>query len=217
MPKGARRPAVPIVVECVSPDVQGGRYPAKRIIGDWLEVGADIFKDGHDLLAARVRYESPDGDAGVSPMSYDQDRDRWFGGFTLDRVGRWSFIVEGWTDRFGTWRAGLEKKIDAKVDVSLEFVEGAVLVEGAARRARDAAEKLALRAAALTHRDDAARLEARRAVATSDALRRSFDANHSPDDLTPPAHSLEVVVDRPRAGFASWYDMFPRSQSPVPG
>jgi starch synthase (maltosyl-transferring) len=217
MPKQARRAAVPIVVECVSPDVQAGRYPAKRIIGDRLEVGADIFKDGHDLLAARVRYESPDGDGGTAPMTYDQDRDRWFGSFTLDRLGRWSFTVEGWTDRFGTWRAGLEKKIEAKVDVSLEFREGAALVEATARRARDAAEKVALRAAALTLRDESATLEARRGVATSDALRRSFDANYSPDDLTSFAYPLEVVVDRPRAGFASWYELFPRSQSPVPG
>ena len=208
---------VPIVVECVSPDVQGGRYPAKRLVGDRLEVGADIFKDGHDLLAARVRYESPDGECRTVPMAYDQDHDRWFGSFTLDGIGRWSFTVEAWTDRFGTWRAGLEKKIAANVDVSLEFLEGAALVEATARRARDAAEKVALRAAALTLRDEAASLQSRSSVATSDALRRSFDANYSPDDLTTFAYPLEVVVDRARAGFASWYELFPRSQSPVPG
>jgi len=217
MPKQARRPAVPIVVECVSPDVQAGRYPAKRLVGDRLEVGADIFKDGHDILAARVRYASPDGECRTVAMSYDQDEDRWFGSFALDGIGRWSFVVEAWTDRFATWRSGLEKKIAANVDVSLEFLEGAVLIEATARRARDAAEKVALRAAALTLRDDAATLQSRSAVATSDALRRSFDANYSPDDLTSSAYPLEVVVDRARAGFASWYELFPRSQSPAPG
>ncbi|HET9004527.1 MAG TPA: maltotransferase domain-containing protein, partial [Gemmatimonadaceae bacterium] len=190
MPKQARRPAVPIVVECVSPDVQGGRYPAKRLVGDRLEVGADIFKDGHDLLAARVRCETPDGECRTVPMAYDQDRDRWFGSFTLEGIGRWSFTVEAWTDRFGTWRSGLEKKIAANVDVSLEFLEGAALIDATARRARDAAEKVALRAAALTLRDEGASLESKSTVATSEALRRSFDANYSPEDLTSFAYPL---------------------------
>jgi starch synthase (maltosyl-transferring) len=217
MPKQARRPMLPIVIECVSPDVQTGRYPAKRLIGDQCVVGADIFKDGHDLLAARVRYESPDGEAGVVPMRYDQDSDRWLASFPLEQLGRWNFIVEAWTDRFGTWRAGLEKKIAADVDVSLELLEGAALVENTARRTKDPAEKVALRAAALTLRDEAASPASRQAVATSEALHRSIDANYQPDDLTTFAYPIEVVVDRARAGFASWYELFPRSQSPVPG
>ena len=219
-PKQARRPAVPvvpIVVECLSPDVQAGRYPAKRVVGDILEVGADIYKDGHDLLAARVRYDSPDGECRTVLMEFDKDADRWWGSFPLDLIGRWTFTVEAWTDRFGTWRAGLEKKIAAGVDVSLEFLEGAALIEATAKRAKDAAEKVALRAAALTLRDGGATPDARETVATSDALRRSVDANYSPDDLTPFAYPIEVVVDRPRAAFASWYELFPRSQSGAPG
>ena len=215
--KQARRPLVPIVVECISPDVDFGRYPAKRVIGDVCEVGADIYKDGHDLLAARVRYELPDGECRTAPMSYDSAADRWRARFSLDRIGRWTFTVEAWTDRFGSWRAGLEKKIAAGVDVSLEFLEGAVLIEATAKRAKDAAEKVALRAAALTLRDTAATPESRHSVALSDALRRSIEANYFPDDLTPSAYSAEVVVDRPRAAFASWYELFPRSQSEVPG
>ena len=216
-PKPSRRPVVPIVVECLSPDVQAGRYPAKRVIGDLLQVGADIYKDGHDLLAARVRYDSPDGESRTMPMAFDNDVDRWRASFPLDRIGRWTFTVEAWTDRFGTWRAGLAKKIAAGLDVSLEFLEGAALIESTAKRATDEAEKVALRAAALTLRDGDATPGARETVAMSDALRRSVDANYSPDDLTPFAYSIEVVVDRPRAAFASWYELFPRSQSPVPG
>ena len=217
LPKPPRRPAVPITIECVSPDVQAGRYPAKRVVGNSLDVSADIFKDGHDLLAARVRYDAPDGSSASVPMTYDQDLDRWTGHVTLDRVGRWSFIVDAWTDRFGTWRAGLEKKIAAGVEVSLELLEGAQIVEATARRARDAAERVALRAAALTLRDEKATPAERQAVALSEALRSSVDANYGPDDLTTFAYPLEVVVDRARAAFASWYELFPRSQSPVPG
>ena len=217
VPKLARRPIAAIVIECVSPDVQNGRYAAKRIVGDLCEIGADVFKDGHDLLAARVRYERPDGESGHAMLAYDPDRDRWTASVRLDVIGRWTFTVEAWTDRFGTWRSGLEKKLDAGVDVALEFLEGAVLVEATAKRARDATAKSTLRAAAQTLRDETATRDARRAVALSDALRQSVDANYGADDLTTFAYAIELVVDRVRAGFASWYELFPRSQSPVPG
>ena len=217
VPKLARRPFAAIVIECVSPDVQSGRYPAKRIVGDLCEIGADIFKDGHDLLAARVRYERPDGKSGSAMMAYEPNSDRWAASVRLDVIGRWTFTVEAWTDRFGTWRAGLEKKLDASLDVALEFLEGAVLVEATGKRAREATARSALRAAALTLRDETATLAARRAVALSDALRQSVDANYVADDLTTFAYAIELVVDRMRAGFASWYELFPRSQSPVPG
>ena len=217
MPKPAKRAPVPIVVECITPDVQAGRYAVKRVLGDTLEVGADVYKDGHDLLAARVRYESPTGECRTAPMTYDFNADRWTGSFVLDRIGRWTVSVEGWTDRFATWRSGLEKKIAAGVDVSLELLEGAELVEGTVRRAKDPAERVALRAAALTLRDETATSEQRHQVALSDALRHSVEANYAPDDLTGLGYAVEVVVDRPRAAFASWYELFPRSQSPVPG
>src|SRR5688500_12219114 len=215
--KAPVRPDYPIVVECLSPEVQDGRFPAKRIVGDLCEVGADIFKDGHDILAARVRYARPDGECRTTPLVYDFNADRWRGRFLLDQIGRWTFTVDAWTDRFRTWRSGLEKKIAAGVDVGLELLEGAALVEATSKRAKDGAERVALRAAALTLRDESATLAQRQAVAVSDELLRSIDANHSPDDLTSHPGALEIIVDRPRATFAAWYELFPRSQSPVPG
>jgi starch synthase (maltosyl-transferring) len=99
-----------LVVSGIAPAVQGGRYAVKRLVGDQLRIGADIFTDGHDVLAARVLYRTPGDRRPVSsPMSYSFEDDRWYATLSLDRVGEWRFTVEGWIDRFGTWRSELEK------------------------------------------------------------------------------------------------------------
>ena len=131
------RPPAPVVIECVEPELDAGRYPVKRVVGDTFEVRADILKDGHDLLAARIKYSGPhDGEWHHVPMFYDQNADQWVGGFRVERAGRWTYTVESWTDRFGTWRSELQKKIGAGQDVSSELLEGAELIDAAARRAR---------------------------------------------------------------------------------
>src|SRR5665213_2972551 len=134
----------PVVIECVVPELDGGRYAVKRIVGDTILVRADILKDGHDLLAARVRYSAPgDDEWRVVPMYYDENADQWAGGFKADRAGRWSFTVDAWTDRFGTWRSELQKKVDAGQDVSSELLEGAELIDTVARRARSSRDRAA--------------------------------------------------------------------------
>ncbi|MGH7634541.1 MAG: maltotransferase domain-containing protein, partial [Gemmatimonadaceae bacterium] len=126
-----------VVIECVVPELDGGRYAVKRVVGDTIEVRADILKDGHDLLAARVRYTGPgDTEWRVVPMHYDVNADQWSGGFKVDRAGAWSYTVGAWTDRFDTWRSELQKKVGAGQDVSSELLEGAELIDAVARRAR---------------------------------------------------------------------------------
>jgi starch synthase (maltosyl-transferring) len=121
----------------VEPQLDGGKFAVKRVIGDSFEVSADIFKDGHDLIKAQVRYRSrEDAEWRVAPLVYDYDTDRWSGGFPLDRVGPWRYTIDAWTDRFGSWRSDLQKKLDAGHDVSSEILEGAAMVDAAARRAR---------------------------------------------------------------------------------
>src|ERR1700742_2335737 len=98
------RTAQQLVIEHVTPQLDGGRYPIKRVIGSSVEVSADIFKDGHDLIAARILYKRPgDADFRVAPLVYRFDPDRWHGSFKLDQIGLWQYLVEGWPDRFGTW------------------------------------------------------------------------------------------------------------------
>jgi starch synthase (maltosyl-transferring) len=211
-----RTPA-PLVIECVKPELDCGRYAVKRVVGETVEVRADILKDGHDLLDARIRYSGPtDAEWRTAPMYYDQNADQWLGGFRADRAGRWVFTVESWTDRFGTWRSELEKKVGAGLDVSSELLEVAEFIDGAARRARFGDARNELRAAALVIRDPRLPHAERVAAALDVQLHALLDDNYAPPDLTSYARELEVWVDRERAAFASWYELFPRSQTTDP-
>jgi starch synthase (maltosyl-transferring) len=211
-----RTPA-PVVIECVSPELDCGRYPVKRLVGDAFEVRADILKDGHDLLNARIRYSGPaDSEWRIAPMHYDQNTDQWVGGFKVDRAGRWLYTVDAWTDRFGTWRVEIQKKVGAGQDVSSELLEGAELIDTAARRARFGEARNELRTAALAMRDVRIPLDERVSAALDQALHTLLDDNYSPPDLTSYARELEVWVDRERGAFAAWYELFPRSQTTDP-
>ena len=127
--RGPDRTLAHLVVTDIAPAVQGGRYAVKRLVGDQLRIGADIFTDGHDVLAARALYRAPgDRHPASAPMTYSFEDDRWYADLPLDRVGEWWFTVEGWVDRFGTWRSELEKKVEAGQDVASELLEGAGLI-----------------------------------------------------------------------------------------
>ncbi|HEU4629605.1 MAG TPA: alpha-1,4-glucan--maltose-1-phosphate maltosyltransferase [Gemmatimonadaceae bacterium] len=219
---GEPQPSTPglpaIVIEQVSPTVDGGRFAPKRVVGQPCEVGAAIFKDGHDLLAARVRYRAPGDDTWRSaPLTYLYDADRWVGRVPLDRIGRWTFTIEAWTDRWGTWRAGFEKKLAAGQDVHVELLEGAELADGAARRQRFGEARTQLQQAAARLRDAAVDQAERARLALSPELHALMGEHYVPDDLTTYAAELPLYVDRERAAFASWYEFFPRSTSPEPG
>jgi starch synthase (maltosyl-transferring) len=206
-----------LFIERVSPELDGGRYPVKRVVGDRLEVGADVLKDGHDAVAARICFRGPT-DTGwrYAPMSYDFDSDRWSGSFVVDRIGRWTYTVEGWADAFETWRDDLEKRLHAGQDVEAELHEGAALLEAAARRA-GGVERTRLEHAAVVLREPKV-LAPERARTALDPTLRQLARAHGDRGIGARYHrELELVVDRPRALFASWYEMFPRSQTREPG
>ena len=206
-----------VIIECVGPTVDFGRFPVKRIVGETFEVGADIYKDGHDLLAARIRYRGPnDTDWRYTPLTFDFNTDRWLGEFELARIGKWEFTVEAWTDVFETWRTGLEKKIAANQDVDLELREGALLAEVTARKVKFGDARRTIAQAARVLQDSAAAPEDRRRVALSPELTQLMREHFAPRDLTTYDHELAVFVDRDRAQFAAWYEMFPRSQGATP-
>ncbi|HEU5184640.1 MAG TPA: alpha-1,4-glucan--maltose-1-phosphate maltosyltransferase [Gemmatimonadaceae bacterium] len=211
------RALAPIVIERVRPEVDGGRFPAKRVAGESCLVSADIFKEGHDQLAARVRYRGPgEGEWSYVAMPYDPDADQWAGAFSLDRIGEWRFTIEAWTDGFGTWRSGLEKKVAAGQDVSVELLEGGAILERTATGCKDRAARASLTKGAQTLRDTSIPV-AERARAALDARLHALVTEHpSREDLTEYARQLLITVDRERAAFAAWYEMFPRSQSGDP-
>jgi starch synthase (maltosyl-transferring) len=213
----ASRALAPIVIERMRPEVDAGRFPAKRVLGDACVVSADILKDGHDQLAARIRYRSPgQGEWAYAPMEYDYNVDRWSGSFVLDRIGEWRFTVEAWTDVFATWRSGLEKKVGAGQDVAVELLEGAEIIERSVRASKDRAARASLAQAAETLRDSTAPVADRSLAALEPSLLALVTQYPARDDLVEYARQLLVTVDPERAAFAAWYEMFPRSQSGDP-
>jgi starch synthase (maltosyl-transferring) len=198
-----------VVALAVRPEVDGGRYPIKRVVGEPVVIEADLVADGHDVLRGvlchRHASERDWHEVPLRPLG----NDTWTAAFEPLQLGRHRYTVAGWVDAFATWRHGLERKLAAGVDVELELQEGAILVEAARRRAGHEDAPLHEAAAALA--DVTRPLAERAAVATSSTLAelmaRFPDRNHE----TRYGKELEVIVERPSAACSAWYELFPRS------
>ena len=194
-------------IEDIFPRVDGGQYPVKRIAGEIVEVWADIFREGHDVIAAALVWRPEKGsDWRQEPMT-PHSNDRWHATFTPPEPGSYLYRIEAWTDQFATWRKEFKLKIDAGQDVSLEVREGLDLVvemapgERATKLFVDAAERFNASGDASGLLDDVLM------TAMADAQRPDLSRSHA----------LPLTVDRERARSGAWYEMVPRSQSPVPG
>jgi starch synthase (maltosyl-transferring) len=194
------------VVLAVRPVVDGGRYPVKRVVGEPLAVEADIVADGHDVVRAVVLDRAPGAEGWRETELVHAANDAWRATIALPALGRHRYTVVAWIDAFATWRRGLERKIAAGVDVSVELLEGAQLVEAARARGGDAG----LERAARGLRGPAAPSE-RIAIATDPALAQAMA--RAPDRTLAARfdRELEVVVERPLAACSAWYELFPRS------
>lgn len=207
MEHGRRR----VVIEGVEPEIDGGRFPIKRIVGDRVIVEADVFADGHDLVACALRHRhEDDADWTETPMRALVN-DRCRGGFAVARLGRYRYTLVGWIDRFGSWARDLEKRVAARQDVTGDLEIGARLVEDAARRA-SGADAARLLEEARSLRDPASGATRALAPELRALVARYEDRSHA----TAYERELEVVVDRERARFATWYELFPRSTAPEP-
>jgi starch synthase (maltosyl-transferring) len=212
-----------VVIENVYPEVDGGRFPIKRSIGETVIVNADVHADGHDLLAAVLIFRSRARPAWAEVAMEPVGNDRYSASFTVDALGRYEYSIEGWIDRFGTWRSDISKKFGAGQDVDSELLEGAQLVRAAA----EAMPAVAAAAAAAVKADDLAsfaglladtRLSAERRVGIAlDAdLQRAMAARPDRSRATRYDRVLEVVVEPVRARCGAWYEMFPRSAGTDP-
>lgn len=206
-----------MVIENVHPEIQGGRFPIKRIAGERVVVSADIFADGHDAVAAVLLFRRAGEPSWHEAPMQEEVNDRWLGSFTVLEVGQYEYTLQAWVDHFESWRRGFIKKIEAGQDVAVDAMIGAELVEQAARRAANGdAQKL---------NEYAATLRLRNTQAPGDFMTTARDENlvrlmtKYCDRSAAAAYgkNLTVEVDRERAGFGAWYEMFPRSCSPVPG
>lgn len=208
------------MIQYPAPSVDGGSFPAKRCVGDLVSVAADIFRDGHDELRAVVRYRAPaerrwrEGE--LKPIDAHLGGIRWAGEFEVDSPGRWLYTVEVWTDVFGTWRDELERKLAAgQEDLSGELSEGVVLLREGVERARKAADRALIEQALLVLEDESS-LEPAKAVLGEElfaAVERAQE-RHGNVSLDPP---IAIEVDRVRARFGAWYELFPRSWGGLEG
>ncbi len=204
-----------IVIEDVTPSVDGGRYPAKRIAGEPCVVEADIFRDGHQVLRAVVKWRRKRDEVFDESPMLALDNDRWRGDFCPSDNARYVFTIEAWTDLFATWLADFTTKVKAARPVALDVLEGIALFEKMAADARGADRDLLEYALAQLRKtnDGATALAAVSDVEISAAAGRvgqRFGATR----FEP---ALELVVDREKARFGTWYEMFVRSQGSEPG
>ena len=213
-----RAPAEPparIQIENPSPVVAAGRFPAKRCVGDVVSVGADIFRDGHDLVRAVVRFRAPGAETwNESPLHAIDAAVQgvaWAGSFPVDAIGRWEFDIEAWTDLFATWRDELRRKVEAgQIDLSGELGEGEALLERAAARL-EGEDAQVVEAALSTLRDGDAAPGVKHAAALDPRLLDAMSRDPHRHGAARLPQAVGVEVDRERARFGAWYELFPRS------
>jgi starch synthase (maltosyl-transferring) len=208
-------------ITAVQPVVEDGKFPAKALPGEGIVVGATAFREGHDQLGVsavlldpsgaerqRVRLAPPRGERGMGT-------DRWEGVLTPSETGNWSFVIEAWHDRYGTWHHNAEVKIDAGIDVELMLAEGARLLgEASAEDFRDEVDRAALRHAADVLSDQSRGTEERLGAGFSQEI-ADIVAREPIRELVTVSQEYPLLVERDRAGRGAWYEFFPRSEGAV--
>src|SRR3954451_2427416 len=196
-------------IENVYPLIEGGRFPVKRIAGEPVEVWADIYRDGHDVVSAALVWRPErEREWRREPMVLHSN-DRWGGSFVPDRPGRYVYAIEAWTDEFATWRRGFELKQKAGADVNLDALEGAGMLTKAQAGSQAATSVILRQCEDFLQTGDVAPL-------LSDELKEAMAASQLRPDLTRSA-LFPLVVDSLRARNGAWYEMVPRSQGSTLG
>ncbi len=215
-----------VVIEEITPQVNCGRYPACRILGDQVTITAAAFADGHDLISARLLYRHKSERRWRAVPMAELGNDLWSASFTASKLGTWKFTVQTWVDHFETWIRDLKKRLDAQPseahpdlppqDIPLALRTGAIILEHAARRAKgaDAAQLIEVVASLRWMADQNAAFYE---YPLSEEIRTLVGRYPDVAFATKADPELEVWVDRERARYSTWYELFPRSASPIPG
>jgi len=200
-----------VQIEKISPEIDGGRFPIKRVVGEKVYVEADLFCDGHDMIAGVILYREEASqqwlEAPLSPLT----NDRWQGEFTVSQLGSYVYTIRAWVDHFLSWRRDIIKKIEAGQDVSIDWLIGAELIEQASQRAfANDAEQLKSFAekVRLGQQENNLLLEEKALSESLVALMVKY-----PDRTLATTYEIlfKITVEREKARFSSWYEMFPRS------
>ena len=207
-----------IAIEGISTEIDGGRFPAKSAVGEPFTVEADIFGDGHDVIAAELLYRKAGQEAWREvPMSF-LENDRWTATIVFSETGTHEYTFIAWRDLYATWLRDVEKKVSAGLKVSLEIEEGRRLVEAALKQDGKAIEVdgISLRDILDRFAEEATDGE-RLAILTSEEAVALMAKAGPRTNLSHYFRVLKVWVDRPEAAFSAWYELMPRSQSGDPG
>jgi starch synthase (maltosyl-transferring) len=199
-----------VVIEAVAPEIDGGKFPVKRCVGDRVQVQADIFADGHDLLDTRLLFRRAEDSAWQEATMRLIENDRWQGEFEVDALGRYVYTIIGWVDAYGTWAADLVKRANAGVEILVDVLRGVELLRAAADRAKGS-DRQELAYAAERLRELAQTPTAAVEFAQSRGLAELTSSNRDFSEDTQYEKELGVVVDPVKARFGAWYEMFPRS------
>ncbi len=203
-----------VVIENVSPELDGGKYHAKAVEGGSLAVEADIFVDGADTVRAELCYRPEGTDEWQRVPMEPIGNDRWKASFSVGTPGKYFYTVEAWADHFLTWKKGLAKKVDAGQDVSLDLQTGALLVDGAIAIASKADAGKLKKIAALMHSED---IQNAVAAGLGEELVQLMELYPDKSHASVYEKELGLIVEQRKAGFGAWYELFPRSWGEVPG
>jgi starch synthase (maltosyl-transferring) len=205
-----------VIIEGVSPEVDAGRFPAKRTVGDIVRVEADIFTDGHDSIAAVLLFRHENHPNWVERRMEALVNDRWFVEFPVTELGRYLYTIHAWVDHWETWRRDMLKRIAADADTPVDYQIGAELIRAAADRAsKPEGEWLRERAQILE--SNPSDQMGHRSVAVDGTLNETMARFPDRRFATVYERELVIVVDPVRARFSSWYEFFPRSAAREPG
>jgi starch synthase (maltosyl-transferring) len=214
--RAAPRTAPPrIRIEAPWPAIDGGRFAVKRTPGEPVEATADIIRDGHDVLGAAVLYRKKGArkwnEAPMVHLDAHVKGDRWGATFTVDEIGPWEWTVQAWTDPFAAWVEEMKRKIAfGQTDLDSEVAEGALMLKQTAERAKGAAKKLIEHTVKVLE-DPAAPDRAKHDAALGAELYEAVEAAQERHECTTMEPAIPIEVDRERARFGSWYELFPRS------
>ncbi|HYG64094.1 MAG TPA: alpha-1,4-glucan--maltose-1-phosphate maltosyltransferase [Thermoanaerobaculia bacterium] len=202
-----------VIIEGVEPEIDCGRFPIKRTIGETVVVEADLFTDGHDSISALLLYKREKDSGWTEVPMTPLVNDRWRAELRITELGLWLYTVTGWVDHFKTWRKDFRKRVDAGQDVAVDLLIGAELIRGASARALAAGRKGDARVLDGLASDlaDSKDPRARIRLALDDELAQLMDRFPDRGFASVYPRELAVKADRERARFSAWYEMFPRS------
>ena len=206
-----------VIIEAVEPQVDGGRFPIKRVVGEKVAVAADIYKEGHDKLAARLKVRPAGTTTWLESPLQPGDNDRWHGEFTVTSIGRWEYTIEAYAERYLSWVDEIGKKNVPGAQLTSELLEGLTILKKSTALAvgEDRSRMLGIIGAmesALAAGEQQGAVDLGVGSVMHEMMARYPDRSEG-YQLAP---TLSVMVNRPVTRFAAWYEFFPRSQGTVP-